>query len=34
VTDRAKALVLGSSRQGEELLIQVRDVGVGVKDPA
>jgi PAS domain S-box-containing protein len=34
VTDRAKALVLGSSRQGEELLIQVRDAGVGVKDPA
>jgi PAS domain S-box-containing protein len=34
VTDRAKALVLSSSRQGEELLIQVRDAGVGVKDPA
>jgi PAS domain S-box-containing protein len=34
VTDRAKALVLGSSRQGEELLIQVRDAGIGVKDPA
>jgi PAS domain S-box-containing protein len=34
VTDRAKTLVLGSSRHGEELLIQVRDAGFGVKDPA
>ncbi|HEV2983143.1 MAG TPA: ATP-binding protein [Vicinamibacterales bacterium] len=34
VTDRAKTLVLGSSRHGEELLIEVRDAGVGVKDPA
>src|SRR3989442_10944336 len=34
VTDRAKTLGLGSSRQGEELLIQVRDAGFGVKDPA
>jgi PAS domain S-box-containing protein len=34
VTDRAKTLVLGSSRQGEDLLVQVRDAGVGVKDPA
>jgi PAS domain S-box-containing protein len=34
VTDRAKTLVLRSSRQEEELLIQVRDAGVGVKDPA
>ena len=33
VTDRAKTLVLGSSRQGEELVIQVRDAGFGVKDP-
>ncbi len=33
VTDRAKTLVLGSSRQGGELVIQVRDAGFGVKDP-
>jgi len=33
VTDRAKTLVLASSRQGEELVIQVRDAGFGVKDP-
>jgi PAS domain S-box-containing protein len=33
VTDRAKALLLSSRRQGEELLIQVRDNGVGSKDP-
>ena len=34
LTDRPKLLVLGSRRQGEELLIQVRDHGVGIKDPA
>jgi len=34
VTDRAKSLVLSSRRLGEELLIQVRDRGVGIKDPA
>jgi PAS domain S-box-containing protein len=34
VTDRAKTLVLGSSRHGDKLVIQVRDAGVGVKDPA
>jgi len=33
VTDRAKSLLLSSRRQGEELLIQVRDNGVGSKDP-
>ncbi len=32
VTDRAKSLLLRSRRQGEELLIQVRDHGVGVKN--
>ena len=32
VTDRPKSLVLSSRRQGEELLIQVRDNGSGVKD--
>ena len=31
---RPKSLVLKSRRQGEELLIQVRDHGVGIKDPA
>ena len=34
LTDRPKSLVLKSRRQGEELLIQVRDHGVGIKDPA
>ena len=33
VTDRAKSLLLSSRRQEEELLIQVRDHGVGPKDP-
>jgi PAS domain S-box-containing protein len=33
LTDRPKSLVLRSRRQGEELLIQVRDCGVGIKDP-
>src|SRR2546425_620850 len=33
MTDRAKSLVLSSRRQGEELLIQVRDNGCGSKDP-
>ena len=33
VTDRAKSLLLGSRRQGEEVLIQVRDNGSGIKDP-
>jgi C4-dicarboxylate-specific signal transduction histidine kinase len=33
VTDGAKSLVLRSRRQGEELLIQVRDHGVGITDP-
>ncbi len=32
VTDRAKALLVRSRRQGGELLIQVRDRGVGLKD--
>ncbi|MDP9133008.1 MAG: PAS domain-containing protein, partial [Nitrospirota bacterium] len=32
--DRPKSLVLTSRRQGEELLIQVRDHGVGIKDSA
>jgi len=31
-TDCAKSLVLRSRRQGDELLIQVRDHGVGIKD--
>ena len=34
LTDRPKLLVLGSRRQGKELLIQVRDHGVGIKDSA
>ncbi|HEV3214816.1 MAG TPA: PAS domain-containing protein [Vicinamibacterales bacterium] len=34
MTDRAKSLVLSSRRQGDELLIQVRDHGSGIKDPA
>jgi PAS domain S-box-containing protein len=33
VTDRAKSLVLSSRRQGEQLLIQVRDNGSGLTDP-
>jgi PAS domain S-box-containing protein len=33
VTDRAKSLVLCSQRQGDTLLIQVRDHGVGITDP-
>jgi len=32
VTDRAKALLVRSRRQGGELLIQVRDRGVGIQD--
>ena len=32
VTDRAKSLVVRSRRQGKELLIQVCDHGIGVKD--
>jgi len=32
VTDRAKSLAISSGRQGEELVIQVRDQGVGIKD--
>jgi len=32
VTDRAKALLVRSQCQGEELLIQVRDRGVGITD--
>jgi PAS domain S-box-containing protein len=32
VTDRTKSLVLGSRRQGEGLLIQVRDKGFGIED--
>jgi len=34
LTDRPKSLVLKSRRQGEELVIEVRDHGVGIKDPA
>jgi signal transduction histidine kinase len=34
MTDRAKSLVLSSRRKGDELLIQVRDLGSGIKDPA
>ena len=33
VTERPKSLVLSSRRQGNDLLIQVRDHGVGVTDP-
>jgi C4-dicarboxylate-specific signal transduction histidine kinase len=33
VADRAKSLVLTSEREGDELLIQIRDNGVGIKDP-
>jgi len=32
VTDRAKALSVRSQRHGDELLIQVRDRGVGIED--
>jgi len=32
VTDHAKALLVRSQRHGEELLIQVRDRGVGIED--
>lgn len=32
VTDRAKSLLLSSRRQGDELLIQVRDHGPGIED--
>jgi signal transduction histidine kinase len=32
VTDRAKSLLISSRRQGEDLLIQVRDRGVGIND--
>jgi PAS domain S-box-containing protein len=34
LTDRPKSLVLKSQRLGDELLIEVRDHGVGVTDPA
>ena len=34
VSDREKLLLLSSRCQGEELLIQVRDDGVGITDPA
>jgi signal transduction histidine kinase len=34
VSDRERSLVLRSRRQGEELLIDVRDDGVGITDPA
>jgi PAS domain S-box-containing protein len=34
VTDRGKSLLLSSRRQGEELMIEIRDHGVGVKDPS
>jgi PAS domain S-box-containing protein len=34
VSDPGKSLVLSSRRQGEELLIQVRDRGVGITDAA
>jgi PAS domain S-box-containing protein len=33
VRDREKSLALSSRRQGEDLLIQVRDRGVGITDP-
>ena len=33
VTEGAKSLVLSSRRQGEEILIRVRDHGHGIKDP-
>ena len=33
VTDRAKSLFLRARRQGDELLIQVRDSGSGIEDP-
>lgn len=32
VTDREKSLVLSSRRHGTELLVQIRDHGVGIKD--
>jgi C4-dicarboxylate-specific signal transduction histidine kinase len=34
VTDRTRSLVLSARRQGEELLIQIRDNGPGVEEPA
>ena len=33
VADRAKSLYLSARRQGDELLIQVRDSGSGIEDP-
>ena len=33
VTDRPQSLLLSSRRQADEILIQVRDHGVGIKDP-
>jgi signal transduction histidine kinase len=34
VTDRAKALLLAARRQDNSILIQIRDHGVGIKDPS
>jgi PAS domain S-box-containing protein len=34
VTDRAKSLLISSRRQDGELVIQVRDHGLGIKEPA
>ena len=34
VTDRTKSIALGSRRQGDEVVIQVRDRGIGIKDPS
>ncbi|HEV7589061.1 MAG TPA: PAS domain-containing protein [Longimicrobium sp.] len=34
VTDRPRALFVRSRREGEELVVQVRDHGTGVEDPA
>ena len=33
LTDRPKSLVVRSRREGDDLLIEVRDFGVGIKDP-
>jgi len=33
VTDRGKSLLVSSRRQGDELLIEIRDDGLGIEDP-
>jgi PAS domain S-box-containing protein len=33
VTDRRKTLFVGSSRSGESILVEIRDAGIGIKEP-